>query len=110
MVYLDVAINRNVAEVKSILVCAGGHSHSAAKRFVRVNRELCHIDGAEAAGMSANGRENLFGSGGPELSTPRRARQFCFVELVITAQEHEGDLILHEINEGFDLILRGDFV
>ena len=104
----DVAGDFDLAQMESIFVGAGGHAGGALQRFIGVNGQVFYADGAQAAGMGAEGRKYLLRFGGAEGSGAQSAGELGLVELMVAAQKDENGFIGDDVNQGFDLALRRD--
>src|SRR5206468_2091050 len=111
---LNVAINRNIAQMETVFIRAGGHPDGAAQGFVGVNRDFPRLnsrgDSAEAARMRAEFSENFLGGGGAKLSRPQNADQLRFIQLMIAAQQDKNRFALDEVDQCLDLAAGGDIV
>jgi hypothetical protein len=106
MANFDVAFDRDVAQMESVLVRAGHHSDGAAECFVGNDGELCHADAAQAARMRAESLEDFLRCGRAKISTAKSAGELRFIGLIITTHQGKDDFAVDQINESLDLPLR----
>ena len=105
----DVAIDRHSAKVVVVLIRAGGHVSSALQSVVGDHaknlrmRSRRHSYRAQRTGGSSEGFANLLGLRGSDINRPARVHKLCLVQLVIPAHQDQGNLIVEDVDQGFDL-------
>ena len=101
---LEVSARRDALQMVVGLVGAGGEVLSPPQLRVRVDGNRGHADRAEAAGVGAQGRADLFGMGRAGQDALDRRHHLGLVELVIAAHEEEGGSVVDDVDERLDLV------
>ncbi len=101
--HLDVTVDVHIANMDVVAVRSGHHPASPLEGEVGENGHLAHPDGSQAPGMSPERFEDFLRAGRTHCGGEGGVYQFLLLEVVVAAQQHQGELPIDHVDQGLDL-------
>ena len=103
--HTNVAADRYIGVVETILIGAGGHTGSVSEDGIRVDGDLRYMSGAETSRVRPKLGKNFFCRGRLKVGGAEDSDQLGFVELIISPNQDQRQLALDAIDQSLDLLL-----
>src|SRR5260370_28339994 len=106
----DVTVDVDRGEVHVVSVRAGGHVAAARQREIRDDWQILDAYCPQDARQRAKRCPYLVWLRGADVGHAGRVDQLLVLQLMIAAQQHQGQLTLDDLDQGLDLAVRGQAV